>query len=53
MKRTKTSNIPASVHHRLLTLAKAREEDLSLVMKKYGIERFMYRDALENPTEEI
>ncbi len=32
MKRSKSSNIPASVHHRLLTLAKAREEDLSLVM---------------------
>ena len=43
MKRTKTSNIPASVHHRLLTLAKAREEDLSLVMKRFGIERFLYR----------
>ncbi len=43
MKKTKVSNTPASVHHRLLTLAKAREEDLSLVMKRYGIERFMYR----------
>ena len=43
MKRNTPSNIPASVHHRLLSLAKAREEDLSLVMKRYGNERFLYR----------
>lgn len=34
---------PASIHARLLNLAKARGEDFNLVLVRYAIERFLYR----------
>ncbi len=43
MKKKKASNLAASVHHQLLSLAKKQEEDMSLVMKRYSIERFLFR----------
>ena len=36
-------DLPASVRARLLNLAKQRGEDLDLVLKRFGIERLLYR----------
>jgi len=36
-------NLPASVRARLLNLAKERGEDLDLVLKRFGIERLLFR----------
>jgi len=36
-------DLPASVRARLLNLAKTRGEDLDLVLKRYGIERLLFR----------
>ncbi len=36
-------DLPASVRARLLNLAKQRGEELDLVLKRYGIERFLFR----------
>jgi len=36
-------DLPASVRARLLNLAKQRGEDLDLVLKRYGIERLLFR----------
>jgi len=53
MKRARPFNLTASVHHRLLSLAKMREEDLSLVLKRYGIERFLYRLSKSKYSEQF
>jgi Nucleotidyl transferase AbiEii toxin, Type IV TA system len=39
----KVSNIAASVHAKLLALAKERREDFNLVLVRYGLERLLYR----------
>ncbi len=36
----------ASIHARLLNLAKARDEDFNLILTRYAIERFLYRLSL-------
>lgn len=36
-------DLPASVRARLLNLAKQRGEDLNLVLKRFGIERLLFR----------
>ena len=36
-------DLPASVRARLLNLAKQRGEDLDLVLKRFGLERLLYR----------
>jgi hypothetical protein len=36
-------NVPASVRERLYALAKAREEDFSLIVSRYVIERLLFR----------
>jgi hypothetical protein len=33
----------ASIHARLLTLAKSRGEDFNLTLNRYALERFLYR----------
>jgi len=38
-------NMAASVHQRLLNLARKRREDFGLVLTKYGLERVLYRIA--------
>lgn len=41
-----TSGLVASIHARLLNLAKARGEDFSLILTRYAVERFLYRLSL-------
>ncbi|MCR4333118.1 MAG: nucleotidyl transferase AbiEii/AbiGii toxin family protein, partial [Sulfuricaulis sp.] len=36
----------ASIHARLLNLAKARDEDFNMILTRYAIERFLYRLSL-------
>ncbi|NUP56559.1 MAG: nucleotidyl transferase AbiEii/AbiGii toxin family protein [Gemmatimonadaceae bacterium] len=43
MSRKQPSDLAASVRQRLLNLAKARGEELQLVLTRYGIERLLYR----------
>jgi predicted nucleotidyltransferase component of viral defense system len=45
MSRASPANLPASVRHRLLNLAKSRGEELQAVLTQYGIERLLYRLA--------
>lgn len=37
------ANLPASVHARLLNLARERGEDFQLVLTRFAIERLLYR----------
>lgn len=41
-----TTGLAASIHARLLNIAKARGEDFNLILTRYGIERFLYRLSL-------
>jgi hypothetical protein len=41
-----TVGLVASIHARLLNLAKARGEDFNMVLTRYAIERFLYRLSL-------
>lgn len=41
-----TVGLVASIHARLLNLAKARGDDFNLVLTRYAIERFLYRLSL-------
>lgn len=41
-----TADLTASIHARLLNLAKARGEDFNLILTRYAIERFLYRLSL-------
>jgi hypothetical protein len=41
--KAQTGNLPASVRQRLLTLAKARQEDFQRVLVQYALERLLYR----------
>ncbi|HJX17528.1 MAG TPA: nucleotidyl transferase AbiEii/AbiGii toxin family protein [Acidiferrobacterales bacterium] len=41
-----TAGRAASIHARLLNLAKARGEDFNLILSRYAIERFLYRLSL-------
>ncbi|MFZ4514512.1 MAG: nucleotidyl transferase AbiEii/AbiGii toxin family protein [Geothrix sp.] len=43
MKPDDKKDLPASVRARLLNVAKQRGEDLDLVLKRYGIERLLFR----------
>ncbi len=36
-------NIAASIHDRLLAVAKAQAEDFQRLLGRYGMERFLYR----------
>lgn len=38
-----TAGRTASIHARLLNLAKARGDDFNMVLTRYAIERFLYR----------
>jgi predicted nucleotidyltransferase component of viral defense system len=38
-----TKNLTASVRQRLMNLARARNEELGLILTRYGIERLLYR----------
>ena len=37
------TNLPASIHQRLLNLARDRREDFNFVLTRYGLERLLYR----------
>lgn len=41
-----TAGLVASIHARLLRLAKARNEDFNLILTRYAVERFLYRLSL-------
>lgn len=41
-----TAGLTASIHARLLNLAKARGDDFNLILTRYAIERFLYRLSL-------
>ncbi len=43
MRRNSPTDLAASVRQRLLNLARARGEELQLVLTRYGIERLLYR----------
>lgn len=43
MRNRPIKNMPASVHSRLLSLSKAREEDFESLLTQYGLERLLYR----------
>lgn len=43
MKKKTPTNIPASVHQRLLNLAHERNEDFQRIYSRYALERFLYR----------
>ncbi len=43
MKPDSKKDLPASVRARLLNLARQRSEDLDIVLKRYGIERLLFR----------
>ena len=36
-------NVPASVHRRLLNLARSRDTQLNFLLQSYAAERFLYR----------
>jgi hypothetical protein len=36
-------NIAASVHQRIINLARAQNSDANLIFTRYGLERFLYR----------
>ena len=38
-------NVPASVHQRLLNLARNQGVEFNLVLQRYAMERFLYRLA--------
>lgn len=41
-----TTGLVASIHARLLNLARDRGEDFNLILMRYAIERFLYRLSL-------
>lgn len=43
MRRKPPTDLAASVRQRLLNLARARGEELQLVLTRYGVERLLYR----------
>jgi hypothetical protein len=43
----------ASIHARLLNRAKERGEEFNLVLKRYALERFLYRLSLVSPAREV
>jgi hypothetical protein len=44
---------PTSVRARLLNKAKVENQDFSLVLTRYGLERLLYRDEVVAPTRAI
>ena len=53
MKGEKPKNIAASVHSRLLTLARQTKDELQLVLMRYGLERLLYRLSESDYTNEF
>ena len=45
---SKTNNIPASVHARLLNISKATDRRFNELLQYYGMERFLYRLSRSN-----
>ena len=43
MGNTPITNVPASIHARLLNLARARGTQLNFLLQSYAAERFLYR----------
>ena len=43
MSKTRTANLEASVHQRLLNLSRERGEDFNLLLTQYALERLLYR----------
>ncbi len=44
-------NVPASVHQRLLNLARNQGVDFNLVLQRYAMERFLYRLSVSNQVD--
>lgn len=44
---------PASIHARLSKLARERGDDLSLVLNRYGVERWLYRLSISELRDEL
>ena len=49
--RKRQRNLAASVHQRLLTIARERRDELQSVLARYGVERLLYRLG-ESPAQE-
>ena len=43
MRRTSPTDLAASIGQRLLSIARARGDELQLVLTRYGVERLLYR----------
>ena len=43
MRTRPVKNVPASVHRRLLNLARSRDTQLNFLLQSYAAERFLYR----------
>lgn len=43
MKKVQPTNLPASVHQRLLNLSRQRGEDFNVTLTRYGLERLLHR----------
>ena len=43
MSQKSPKDIAASVHHRIINLARAQNSDANLLFTRYGLERFLYR----------
>lgn len=46
MSQERPKNIAASVHQRIINLARAQNADANLIFTRYGLERFLYRLSL-------
>ena len=44
-------NVPASIHQRLLNLARKQGVDFNLVLQRYAAERFLYRLSVSNDVD--
>jgi hypothetical protein len=43
MSQERPKNLAASVHQRIINLARAQNSDANLIFTRYGLERFLYR----------
>ena len=43
MSKERPKNLAASVHQRIINLARAQNSDANLIFTRYGLERFLYR----------
>ena len=53
MTRPAVSNLPLSVHERLLNLSRERNEDFNLVVRRFALERLLYRLMVSGHADEF